>query len=165
MKSRNGWLLGLLAVACVLAVGGCARTAKDTQGFATKDAATVNSPLKETWQITKAVLREKGYDIYTRDKRGVFVAFTEMRRNIFLMPHRTKYTVALEAAGENSTQITVESVRQVYGVTLLTYPGWHDRKTEDHSGALAIIKAVQGKAGGSAAVSAGEPTTSTAPLG
>jgi hypothetical protein len=44
-------------------------------------------------------------------------------------------------------------------VTLLTYPGWHDRKTEDHAAAQNILKAIEAKAGGAAkAAKSSEPS-------
>ena len=67
------WLSTGLLLAAVLASAGCARTARDTQGFAVADMAVVDAPFQEAWQSAKAVLRERHYDIYTRDKRGVFV--------------------------------------------------------------------------------------------
>lgn len=139
-------ITALLALAAL--GGGCAKDARSTEGFAITDSITVDAPFQEAWQTTKAVLREKEYDIYTRDKRGVFVAFSKMKRTLGLVPHRVKYTVSLKSVSDESTEITVESIRQVYGVTLLTYPGWHDRKTEDHDGAVTILQAVQAKVGG-----------------
>ena len=144
MKNPKGLYLSLLLMGMV-ALGGCARAARDTTAFSTSDSRVVSAPMKDTWQIVKSVLREKEYDLYTRDKRGVFVAFTKMRRVLLVMPRRMKYTVALESLSDNSTRITVESIRQVYGVTLLTYPGWHDRKITDHAGAQAILDAVAAK--------------------
>ena len=148
---RRTWLcFGLLVVAAIV-LGGCARTARDTTGFAITDGTTVDLPFTEAWQTAKAVLREKELDLYTRDKRGVFVAFSKMKRHLFLVPHRTKYTVALESVSKNSTRVSVESIDQVYGCTLLTYPGWHDRKTTDHSEAQAILDAIEARAGGKGA--------------
>jgi hypothetical protein len=107
------------------------RAARNTEGFATTGTVTVNKSLPDAWQAVKEVLRDKGLDLYTRDKRGVFIAFSPMKRNLFLVPTRIKYTVALESLSDSSTKVTVDAVRQVYGVTLLTYPNWHDRKTTD----------------------------------
>ena len=143
MKRSKGLLLGLLLVSLAFSYG-CARAARNTEGFATADTITVNAPFQDAWQTAKAVLREEGYDLYTRDKRGVFVAYTGSKHR-WLSLHRKKYTVSLAPASENTTQVTVETIRQVYGVTLLTYPGWHDRKTEDHAGAQEILKSIQAK--------------------
>lgn len=149
MKRRSWYVLtGTLILFLLLSsasVTGCARAARDTTGFAITDNTTVNLPFNEAWQLVKAVLREQDYEIYTRDKRGVFVAFSGSKRNL-LQYHRTKLTIALEAVSDSATQVSVETLRQVYGVTLLTYPGWHDRKTQDHTKAQALLKAIEAKA-------------------
>ena len=142
-----GLTLILFLVLCCAGGIGCARAARDTTGFAVTDNTTVNLPFNEAWQQAKAVLREKGYEIYTRDKRGVFVAFSGSNRKLFQY-HRTKLTVSLEAVSDSATHVAVETLRQVYGVTLLTYPGWHDRKTQNHTEAQDILKAIEAKASG-----------------
>lgn len=140
MNSRKALYFSLLLA--LITLGGCVRAAKDTTGFSIVDKATVKAPLMETWQAAKEVLRQKKLDLYTRDKRGVLVAYTHMRRHL-LVPNRVQYTLTMHEMSGTSTDITIETVRQVYGVTLLTYPGWHDRKTTDNSQALAILKAVK----------------------
>jgi len=142
-----GLTLILFLVLCCAGGIGCARAARDTTGFAVTDNTTVNLPFNEAWQQAKTVLREKGYEIYTRDKRGVFVAFSGSNRKLFQY-HRTKLTVSLVAVSDSATQVAVETLRQVYGVTLLTYPGWHDRKTQNHTEAQDILKAIEAKASG-----------------
>ncbi len=108
------------------------------------DTITVNKPLDETWQDAKTVLREMELDIYTRDKRGEFVAYTPMKRHLHLFtPHRTQLTITMEPVTGNSTSVSIETVDQVYGVTPLTYPDWHDRKTSDNEEALAILEALR----------------------
>lgn len=145
---KYGWLsLGLL-VCCALA-SGCARAARDTTGFAMEDSAVIEAPFEDAWQMTKAVLREQALDIYTRDKRGTFVAYTPMERGILNpTPSRTQFTLVLEDLNNNTTQLHASTVDQIHGVTLLTYPGWHDRKTTDNSRTVAIIEAIQAKAAG-----------------
>jgi len=142
MNTRKCLYFSLLLAAVIL--GGCARTAKDTTGFAMTDKATYEAPLKETWQAAKEVLREKKLDLYTRDKRGVLVAYTPMHRTL-LVPNRIQYTLSLQETTATSTEITLETVRQVYGVTLLTYPGWHDRKTTNDKVAQEILAEVKSK--------------------
>lgn len=137
----------LISLALTLALAGCAKAARNTEGFAITNTATVNKPMPEAWQLAKEVLREQEFDIYTRDTRGVFVAFSKMKRTLFLVPHRVKYTIAMEAVSDNATKVTVETVKQVFGVTLLTYPGWHDRKATDDSVAAAFLSALGAKAG------------------
>lgn len=136
------------SLALVIALAGCASAARDTSGFAITDEATVNAPFEKTWQLTKAVLREQNLDIYTRDKRGFFVAFTPQKRHWRLVPHRQKYTITIEEVSATATHISIETVNQVYGVTLLTYPDWHDRKATGDTEAKAILKALQAKAAG-----------------
>ncbi len=145
MKIRYIWLL-LVLLAAIAATGGCARAARDTTGFSITDTATVNAPFSDAWQMAKAILREKDYDLYTRDKRGVFVAFSSQHHNLLRL-NRTKFTVSLHPISDSATEVTVESVLQVYGTTLLTYPGWHDRKTTRHEDALDLLKAIQAKVG------------------
>ncbi len=151
MKKRAWLSLGstlvVLLVLCAAGGIGCARAARDTTGFAVNDSTTINQSKDDAWQTVKAVLREKDYEIYTRDKRGVFIAFSGSSRKL-LQYHRMKLTISLEPVSDSATQVTVETIRQVYGVTLLTYPGWHDRKTEDHTRAQEILKAVEAKASG-----------------
>ena len=142
------WLSIGVLLALVLASAGCARTARDTQGFAVADTAVLEAPFEEAWQSAKAVLRERDYDIYTRDKRGVFVAYSRMKRSRLLIPKRVKFTIALAPISDSATELTVESIRQVFGVTLLTYPGWHDRQTTDRSETQAILEAIQAKVAG-----------------
>jgi len=140
------YLFGLVVVALSLPMGsmGCARAKLDTAGFAITDTITVNKPLDETWQDAKAVLREMELDIYTRDKRGEFVAYTPMKRHFYVFtPHRTQLSIKMEAVTTNSTAVTIETVDQVYGVTPLTYPDWHDRKTSDNEDALTILEALR----------------------
>ncbi|NUM52530.1 MAG: hypothetical protein HUU46_02695 [Candidatus Hydrogenedentes bacterium] len=129
-----------------LVLPGCARAAKDTTGFTMEDSITVAKPMDEAWQATKAVLRELEMDIYTRDKRGEFVAFTPMKRQLYVgTPHRTKLTITLTEATANSTTVNIQTVAQVYGVTLLTYPDWHDRKAPHNNEAVAIIESLKAK--------------------
>jgi len=145
VNKRAAIYIGLgLVLAAML---GCARAARDTTGFATHDTATVNAPLEQTWQAAKAVLREKEFDIYTRDKRGVLVAYSDVHRHLF-QPRRVQYTITCESLTADSTRVSVDSVRQVYGVTLLTYPDWHDRKMTDNKPSLAILDAIQSKVAG-----------------
>ena len=122
---------------------GCARAARDTTGFAMQDSAIVEAPFEEAWQTTKAVLREMELDVHTRDKRGRFVAYSGMTRRRLFVPNRVQYTVVLEPASPDTTKVVIETMKQVYGVTLLTYPDWHDRKTQDNSTALEIIERLE----------------------
>lgn len=137
-----------LALACVLGLSllapmGCARSARDTTGFGLEHEVTVNAPFDETWQTVKRVLREQDYDLHTRDKRGRFVAYSQVSRGLSPKPRRVKHLILVEPVGADSTRVHVESMRQVYGVTLLTHPDWHDRRTDDPTEALALIDAIR----------------------
>jgi len=139
--------LSKLLVVCLFLLslsmlGGCARAAKDTSSFAQEQALTVNAPFEQTWQTVKTVLREQGYELYTRDKRGVFVAYTPMKRSLFV-PKRTQHTIELAETTSTETSIHIETINQVYGVTLLTNPDWHDRPAKNADAAAAILAAVQ----------------------
>lgn len=139
-----------LVLAFVASAAGCASAARDTSGFALVDEATVSAPFEEAWQLTKTVLRENEYDIYTRDSRGYFVAFSDESRGWTLVPKRTKLTISLEEVSASATRVTVETVDQVYGVTLLTYPDWHDRKAHDNDSAVDLLEGLQAKVSGTA---------------
>lgn len=143
MKSRH--LLACAALLGLASILGCARAVHDTTGFAMVDSVTIDRSLDETWDATKAVLREHEYEIYTRDKRGVFVAYTPMRRHFRAVPHRTQFSISLDEAAPGTTEVTIETVDQVFGVTLLTQPDWHDRKTTDNSQSLELLAAIQAK--------------------
>ncbi len=123
---------------------GCARAARDTAGFAMTDSATVNADFVDTWDAMRAELRQMGFDLYTRDLRGLFVAYADERRDFFVLPRRTQHTFVLEEEA-GGTRITAETIEQVYGVTLLTYPGWHDRPATDNAAALEAMDRVQAR--------------------
>ena len=141
---------------------GCARAARDTSGFALQDEMVVNAPFEETWQAVKTVLNDQGYEIYTRDKRGAFVAYTPMKRILWVQPSRTKFTIELARIAPEETAVRVDSIRQIYGVTLLTHPNWHDRKQRDPEASQAIIDAIQSTlaSGGDTSVPAATPDIS-----
>jgi hypothetical protein len=160
MTSRH--LVYLLLLCTVLGLG-CARASRDASGFALHDETVVDAPYDVAWQAAKSALRERELNLYTRDKRGTFVAFSNMKRALGLFtPSRVKYTVQLEPVSNDATRVKIETVNQVYGVTLLTYPDWHDRKAKSNEVALALLDAVQGKVTG-VAVAPTEATDDTAP--
>jgi len=146
---KRAFGLGIAVMLIAAALGGCASAARDTAGFSVIEEATVEAPFEDTWQHTKAVLRERELNIFTRDKRGFFVAFTAEDRDWRLVPHRTKYALSLEEVSPTATKVTIETTDQVYGVTLLTFPDWHDRKTTDNAEGAAILEAIAAKVGNS----------------
>lgn len=155
--SRHIRILSLALAAVMLTGLGCARAARDTTGFAVHEEATVKAPMEEAWQAVKTVLREQEYDIYTRDKRGAFTAYSDAHRVLMVQPKREKYTIDVIPVSDSETRVVVEGVRQIYGVTLLTYPGWHDRKLTDNTQARALLDAVAAKLSGAPAVQDAAP--------
>lgn len=152
----------LLASALMISglLGGCAKAKLDTTGFTMNGSATVDAGFEDAWQAVKAVLREGGYDLYTRDKRGTFVAYTKEKRRL-LQPQRVKYTINLSPVSDAQTQVEIEAVKQVYGVTLLTYPDWHDRKLDEDAGVQSILESLQAKVSAPATDAAPETTDAT----
>lgn len=138
----------IFAIGVLCFAPGCASTLADTGGFESTDSVTVSAGFEEAWQATKAVLREMELEVYTRDKSGEFVAYSPMRRQFRIVtPRRAKFTIRLEELGAESTSVSVKSVEQVYGVTPLTYPDWHDRESVDNSLAISILEAVRNRLG------------------
>lgn len=143
MKLSMTFVCALLVLAGAT-IQGCAHAPRDTTGFAQEHSTTVDASFEVAWQAVKDTLREKELDIYTRDKRGIFVAHTPMKRR-YLQPNRYQYTFELEAISENETRIGLDTRKQRYGVTLLTYPGWHDRKTPNDPESQALLDAIAAK--------------------
>ena len=124
-KSLEGALLLGVLVLCA----SCATKSQqgETPVVAFVDSMTIPVEYEHAWKLTRDVLLEQeGIEIYTRDKRGVFVAYTQMYREKVIYPKRTMLTITLEAESKTSTKIAVETVAQRYRVTPLTYPGWQD---------------------------------------
>lgn len=143
MTRRNLLYFICLAFLCSGLVG-CVRAARDTTGFTVEQTAAIDAPFDEVWQAVKDVLTDQELEIYTRDKRGTFVAFTPMTRRFF-QPQRVQYTIELTAVNRFETQVYVEAVKQLYGVTMLTYPGWYDRPIKDTAAAETLVAALQSK--------------------
>lgn len=132
-------------VGCAVCFGACRSASPDTTGFAQVNTSVVDASFPETWDYVKTVLREHEYVIYTRDKRGLFLAFTQEKRRR-LIPVRTQFTVTLASVSDAKTEVTVETIQQEYGVTLKTYPSWHDLPTKENADGLAILEEVRRKA-------------------
>ncbi len=140
---RKTWVV----LACVAVVAaGCARAPRDTTGFTISETVTVDAGFDEAWLATRDALRDMGFDIYTRDKRGLFIAFSEPGRQ-WLVPHRTQHTVVLEPVDPARTSVEVDTINQVYGVTPLTYPDWHDRPADDNAEALQFLERLHARLG------------------
>ncbi len=134
----------LAVILSAITLGACATSSPDSRQLTKVSEVVVDAPFADTWQSTKAVLRERELLIYTRDKRGIFVAYTEQERRRFV-PQRTQFTIEITEVTPDSTRVTIESAFQVYGVKPLTYPGWHYRPTEDLTETEAILAGIQEK--------------------
>ena len=145
MSSHARCCTRLVGAFLLIGLVGCAKSAKDTTGFAVTESVVVEAPFDAAWQHTLDVLQEEDFLVYTRDKRGLFLAFTNPKRRFFV-PQRHQYTVVLEPVSSTATRVTVETQLQKFGVTLLTDPAWHDRPTEDASRAEALLAAVETRA-------------------
>ncbi len=137
----------LMVLLSVILISGCARTLKDTSGFAEEKVFTVKAPFDKTWQATKETLRELKLEIYTRDKRGVFVAYDQPKRE-WMQLRRVKYEIQLGSVNSEETRVLVSAIKQIYGVTLLTSPDWHDRKIKGKTKSDDIIAKIVEKTGG-----------------
>ena len=124
---RHAQSLCLLAV-CGLLVAGCKSTGGDEgrAPTATLESLTVEAGFEEVWQATRRALLDQKYEVYTRDTRGLFVAYSKVKRRLFFLPHRMQLTLTLEPVSADSTRLSVETIHQKYRVTLLTYPDWRD---------------------------------------
>lgn len=124
----NYVLAPCLVLVCGLFAAGCKST-PGTQSVPVPprvDSITLQAPFDGAWQQTRDALLGQKYEIYTRDKRGLFVAYTKVRRRLLFFPYRTKLTITLEAVSVDETRVSVETIHQKYRVTPLTYPDWRD---------------------------------------
>jgi len=136
----------LIVLLTIILFSGCARTLKDTSGFAEEKVFTVKAPFDKTWQATKETLRELKLEIYTRDKRGVFVAYDQPKRE-WMQLRRIKYEIQLGSVNSEEIRVLISAIKQVYGVTLLTSPDWHDRKITKKTKTDEIINKIMEKSG------------------
>ena len=120
-------LVVCLVVVCGLVAAGCRSMPGNQPPPAAKvDSLTIRGSFEEVWQGTRQALLDQSYEIYTRDKRGLFVAYTKVKRRLLIFPHRTQLTVTVEAISRDETRLSVETIHQKYRVSLLTYPDWRD---------------------------------------
>jgi len=122
-----------LCLATGIGVTGCRSTGEPNMVRASEESIVIGLPLEQAWEQVRDTLIEKKYDVYTRDKRGLLIGYTKMKRRKLLVPHRTKFTIVLEKITNESTRISIESVHQRYRVTFLTYPGWRDMETDSEA--------------------------------
>lgn len=119
----------ILVTLCVLTLlstaPGCARNRLAKEPVAVNRTATVDAPFEETWESTRDAFLSLELRIYTRDKRGFFVAYSPSKRKL-LTPRRMQYTIILEQIAPDQTRIELETIPQRYLISLLTYPSWQD---------------------------------------
>ncbi|MGC9054230.1 MAG: hypothetical protein ACP5KS_10130, partial [Candidatus Hydrogenedens sp.] len=60
---------------------------------------------------------------------------------------RVKYENQLGSVNSEETRIFVSAIKQIYGVTLLTNPDWHDRKITGKTKTDEIINKIMEKSG------------------
>lgn len=135
-----------LILFCSLFVVGCMSTpeAQSAPLPPRVDSSTIDASFEGVWQRTRDVLLAEKYEIYTRDKRGLFVAYTKVKRRLLFFPQRMKLTITLEAVSADETRVSIETIYQKYRVTPLTYPDWRDdSKIVDEEIAGALIEAIR----------------------
>ncbi len=136
-------------VTILAVVAGCQST-PDPSAPPPTVSAVVEKDFESAWAGTRDVLLERGLQIYTRDKRGLFVAFTPTKRVMIVSPRRTKLTISLEPVSPQTTRVSVETIKQHYRVTLLTYPDWRDvQKGTDPGKGQELLDAIVAHTGGS----------------
>lgn len=108
---------------------GCASTPEPVTE-AQVDSIVVAADFDEVWQSTKDVLLEQNFDIYTRDKRGMFVAFYQ-RPTRFTSLNRSRVTIIIERESSSTTRVSVEAVPERYRMPLLRHPGWKEQQNKD----------------------------------
>jgi hypothetical protein len=139
------WVLGCVAAALMLSACGCAglRGRVPASEYSIPEvSAEVEGEFKQIRDVVRDVLRESPVEIYTRDKRGRFVVFAEMRR-AFLTPRRLRLVVTLARVAERSTRVTVQTFPEAYITRLLTYPAWRPAAFGDDSLAKEIVTAIE----------------------
>lgn len=138
--------LGALLSAVILGVSGCATGAQTPPEQPFVDTMTVPLDFDAAWLLTRDVLLDQDVEIYTRDKRGLFVAYTKTKRKSLIVPWRTKLTISLHEETAESTKIAIETVRQRYTVTPLTYPTWRDKDfVEGESAGTEVLEAIKSR--------------------
>ena len=139
------WVLGCVAAALILSACGCAglRGRVPANEYSISDvSAEVGGEFRQVRDVVRDVLRENSVEIYTRDKRGLFVVYANVRR-AFLTPRRLRLVVTLERVSESSTRVTVQTFPEAYTVQLLTYPAWRPAAFGDNSLAKEIVSSIE----------------------
>ena len=148
MIRRQLYLMAVLCSAIIIGLSGCATGTPDQpvpdQVFV--DSMTVPLDFEAAWQLTRDTLLDEDVEIYSRDKRGLFIAYTKTKRKSLIVPWRTKITVSLQEETPETTKIAVETVAQRYTVTFLTYPSWRDKDFSDEEAlGTALLESIKSR--------------------
>ena len=140
------WSVGCFTVALILSSCGCAAVrGRGTQAgeYAIPEiTADIEVESKLVRDVVRDVLRESPVEIYTRDKRGRFVAFADMGR-AFLTPRRLRLVIRLKPVSESKTHLTIQTFPEAYTVQLLTNPAWRPAAFGDNSLAKDILDSIK----------------------
>ena len=137
----------IIGLSCIAV--GCAGNS-DTKPLSVSETHSEVLPasFEVAWESTRDALNNLNLQIYTRDKRGFFVSYGPIKRSFFI-PRRMQYTILLDEQSDGETGIELEAIPQLYGVSLLTYPGWRDdsktKLTDDSEAILEEIKSLVNK--------------------
>lgn len=140
-----------VSLVVVLAAVGCKSTPDPVRAEVPAphvDMAELDGSFDEVWEATRTALKDLKYRIYTRDKRGLFIAYSKQRRTLFFFPYRTQFAVTIDEADNGGVRVAVESIRQRYRVSLLTTPGWRDDvEGEVGTKGFEVLEAIRGNLG------------------
>lgn len=132
------------ALICLGFAAGCKSAPEIVAAPPAVSSTVIAGSFEDVWQITRQTLLDQKYEIYTRDTRGLFVAYTKVKRHLLFFPRRTQFTITLESVSPDATRVGVETIQQRYRVTLLTYPDWRDhREPAEVAAAEAILNAIE----------------------
>jgi len=139
-------LAALLAATCFLGATGCARvggrSGDATEGTIAPVSADVDAEFTAVRRLMRDVLRDSPVEIYTRDKRGIYVVFADVRR-AFFTPRRLRLVITIRPLAENRSRVTIETFPEAYTVQLLTEPAWRPAAFGDNSLAKEILDSLQ----------------------
>jgi len=149
-KLSLGYVAGVFALAGFLACTGCARVDKPPGAAGEHAIPPVSADIEAGFtlvrDLVRDVLRDSPVEIYTRDKRGMYVVFASVRR-AFLIPRRLRLVITIRPLAENRSRVTVETFAEAYTVQLLTRPAWRPAAFGDNALANEILDSLQKRIG------------------
>jgi hypothetical protein len=141
-----GCVAALVAVTCLLGAIGCARVGGRSGDAREETAAPVSADVDAEFKVVRRlmrdVLRDSPVEIYTRDERGIYVVFADVRR-AFFTPRRLRLVITIRPLAENRSRVTIETFPEAYTVQLLTSPAWRPAAFGDNSLAREILDSLQ----------------------